>query len=119
MANPPSPQGPHRHRLRRTGLLAAATLSALVSVVATIGLGTYVYASHKIVRLPEPPASVEGPSGSSGRSYTGKCATKSCNYLLLGSDSRAGLSKQEQVHFGTNQDIGGANRSDTIILVHT
>src|SRR6185437_9706839 len=42
-----------------------------------------------------------------------------CNYLILGSDSRAGLSAKEQRDFGTNQDIGGTNRSDVIMLVHT
>src|SRR4029079_13738196 len=36
-----------------------------------------------------------------------------------GSDSRANLTHQEQVANGTNADIGGENRADTIILVHT
>ena len=49
----------------------------------------------------------------------GKCDTQSCSYLLLGSDSREGLSKEEQIAFGTDEDIGGENRSDTIVLVHT
>src|SRR5919198_4431762 len=120
MANPPSPQGPDHHRLRRTGLVAAAVISALVSVVAAIGLGTYVYAGIEIQHFKDTGTVAAGHSGTpTDHSYTGKCAQTSCNYLLLGSDSRAGLSKQEQEHFGTNQDIGGANRSDTIILVHT
>ena len=42
-----------------------------------------------------------------------------CNYLLLGSDSRPGLSQEEQTEFGTDQQIGGENRADTIMLVHT
>ena len=42
-----------------------------------------------------------------------------CNYLLLGSDSRSGLSASQQAISGTNADIGGSNRADTIILVHT
>ena len=42
-----------------------------------------------------------------------------CNYLLLGSDSRAGLSDEEQTEFGTDKQIGGENRADTIMLVHT
>jgi LCP family protein required for cell wall assembly len=50
---------------------------------------------------------------------TGDCSQSPCNYLLLGSDSRSGLSKDEQQQFGTNQDIGGSNRADTIMLVHT
>jgi anionic cell wall polymer biosynthesis LytR-Cps2A-Psr (LCP) family protein len=42
-----------------------------------------------------------------------------CNYLILGSDSRAGLTADEQNQFGTDEDIGGSNRSDVIMLVHT
>jgi LCP family protein required for cell wall assembly len=42
-----------------------------------------------------------------------------CTYLLLGSDSRSGLTPEEQQHFGTNGDIGGASRADTIMLVQT
>jgi LCP family protein required for cell wall assembly len=38
------------------------------------------------------------------------------NVLVLGSDSRAGLSPEEQVAFGTDEDVGG-QRSDTIILL--
>jgi LCP family protein required for cell wall assembly len=57
------------------------------------------------------------PSGASGP--TGKCADDPCNYLLLGSDSRANLPEQQQHEFGSNKDIGGSNRADTIMLVHT
>lgn len=49
----------------------------------------------------------------------GECATESCNYLLLGSDSRAGLTPEEQEQFGPDASLGGANRADTIMLVHT
>jgi LCP family protein required for cell wall assembly len=63
------------------------------------------------------------PSQSAGTSLVplaeGACSERACNYLILGSDSREGLSPEELVHFGTNQDIGGENRADTIMLVHT
>jgi LCP family protein required for cell wall assembly len=49
----------------------------------------------------------------------GGCADRPCNYLLLGSDSRAALSEEEQQAFGTNEDIGGEARADTVMLVHT
>jgi LCP family protein required for cell wall assembly len=49
----------------------------------------------------------------------GPCVNKVCNYLILGSDSRSGLPAEEQKNFGTNKDIGGTNRSDVIMLVHT
>jgi LCP family protein required for cell wall assembly len=58
--------------------------------------------------------------GADGTSYaSGPCSSRSCNFLLLGSDSRSGLSAQQQQEFGTNQDIGGTSRADTIMLVHT
>ncbi|HEY6566895.1 MAG TPA: LCP family protein [Actinomycetota bacterium] len=47
------------------------------------------------------------------------CARDICNYLLLGSDSRAGLTAEERDQFGNDQQIGGENRADTIMLVHT
>ena len=59
------------------------------------------------------------PDGSSVSYPTGPCADRACNYLLLGTDSRAGLSAEEQTHFGSNSDIGGVSRADTIMLVHT
>jgi len=60
------------------------------------------------------------PAGSAGTFYpTGSCSDRPCNYLLLGTDSRAGLSPEEQTHFGDNADIGGTSRADTIMLVHT
>lgn len=49
----------------------------------------------------------------------GGCADRPCNYLLLGSDSRATLTEQEQQDWGTMEDIGGEARADTVMLVHT
>jgi LCP family protein required for cell wall assembly len=39
-----------------------------------------------------------------------------CNYLLLGSDSRAGLTPEELAAYGDDEHIGGS-RADTIMLV--
>jgi LCP family protein required for cell wall assembly len=47
----------------------------------------------------------------------GPCVRHACNYLVLGSDSRKGLSKPEQVEFGDPSTVPG-QRSDTIMLVH-
>lgn len=49
---------------------------------------------------------------------SGACLTQPCNILLLGSDSRTGLSASLQEDNGTNADIGGTTRADTIMLVH-
>jgi LCP family protein required for cell wall assembly len=109
---------PHPHA-RRAFLAVAATLSALVTVVAGVAMGAYFWTRSQIEVIPPPPA-VAGMSGSTGQpDIAGVCDERACNYLLLGSDSRAGLSEEEQVQFGTDEDLGGENRSDTIILVHT
>lgn len=47
------------------------------------------------------------PSGGEGR-----------NVLLVGSDSRTGLSKEDQRRLGTGSDTGGA-RTDSILVLHT
>jgi LCP family protein required for cell wall assembly len=46
-----------------------------------------------------------------------RCFTKVCNYLVLGSDSRAGLSAYQQSEFGSTSS-GDTSRSDTIMFVH-
>jgi LCP family protein required for cell wall assembly len=56
-----------------------------------------------------------GPAGTP----SGPCADQACNYLLLGSDSRAGLPPEQEQRFGTDESLGGASRADTIMLVHT
>ncbi len=40
-------------------------------------------------------------------------------YLLVGSDSRRGLTKEEQKELTTGGDSGGRGRTDTIMLLHT
>lgn len=109
---------PHPH-VRRTFLAVAATVSLLVTIVSGVAMGAYFWTEGQIQTIPnwEPSGATSGAATTS--SFTGRCATTSCNYLLLGSDSRAGLTPEQQQQFGTNQDIGGSNRSDTIIVVHT
>ena len=59
------------------------------------------------------------PVGPSGEPVpAGACTSRPCNILLLGSDSRSGLSQSQQGAFGNNSDIGGTTRADTIMLVH-
>ena len=53
------------------------------------------------------------------RRAAGPCIDDVCNYLLLGSDSRAGLTARSRRSSGPTSDIGGSNRADTIMLVHT
>lgn len=109
---------PGRPGRRRLLIGVSATVSALVMFVASVGMGAYVWADRQRNTLVAPP-DVTGATGSPPEDIVGRCAERACNYLLLGSDSREGLTPEEQVAFGTDDDIGGENRSDTIILVHT
>ena len=40
------------------------------------------------------------------------------NYLLVGSDSRRGLTKEQQKELATGGDTGGRGRTDTIMIMH-
>jgi LCP family protein required for cell wall assembly len=112
----------HPH-VRRVFLALTASLSAFVMVLGVAGMGTYFWTRAQIRTIPDVALPVgEGSGGASDAQQEpigGRCVRGVCNYLLLGSDSRQGLSKEEQIAFGTDADIGGENRSDTIILVHT
>jgi LCP family protein required for cell wall assembly len=115
----PGASHPHPH-WRRGFLAATATIAAFVMLVSAFGMGTYFWARSQIRTIPESPTSdATAGGGASEPEIAGVCDDRACNYLLLGSDSREGLTPEEQVAFGTDEDIGGENRSDTIILVHT
>jgi anionic cell wall polymer biosynthesis LytR-Cps2A-Psr (LCP) family protein len=105
-------------RPRRYGALTRAAVATTASLSLVAGVATAALTIRWIqVRDVGTDRDFRGtaPSGVSQR-ITGKCTEEACNYLLLGSDSRAGLSAEQ---FGTNEDIGGRSRADTIMLVHT
>jgi LCP family protein required for cell wall assembly len=105
------------------GRFARAVLAVSASLALIIGLGTAVFAfgwyglrDDNVDRVFEP----ADPAGQPPvEPETGACSKRACNYLILGSDSRAGLTPEEQEQFGTNQDIGGEQRADTVMLIHT
>lgn len=106
---------PHPHA-RRAFLATTAAVSACITIAAAVGMGTYFWARSQISVIPDAPIGATSPAQPD---IAGKCDERACNYLLLGSDSREGLTPEELEAFGTDADIGGENRSDTIILVHT
>jgi LCP family protein required for cell wall assembly len=107
---------PERGRLARWFLATTATLSLLLAGLAAYGLKVYRDADAALRHFDEP---LPPPPDGSDEPDFGPCAEDVCNYLILGSDSRKGLSPEEQEVFGTDKEIGGENRSDTIILVQT
>ena len=105
----PRPHG----RLARLFVAVSASIALLMAAGSAYGLIEYRAAGRAGGGVIIDPGSGKGPGPS------GPCVDDVCNYLLLGSDSRSGLSASQQAISGTNADIGGSNRADTIILVHT
>jgi LCP family protein required for cell wall assembly len=109
-------------RVARAFVVGAATLSVIIALGTAFGAVRWV--QLRGVGTDEPPFSRTTRTASAGATETsppptGDCATGPCNFLVLGSDSRANLTPEQQAEFGSNQDIGGTNRADTIMVVHT
>jgi LCP family protein required for cell wall assembly len=99
---PRPPAAPKPRRKRHWGRIIVAFL--LVFVVAVVGVGVWVDTSlHRIPALADYP----------DRPAPGKGTT----WLLVGSDSRQGLTPDQQAELNTGGDIGNG-RTDTILLVH-
>jgi LCP family protein required for cell wall assembly len=114
MPSPPSTGHPH---VRRAFLAAAASISAIVFVVSAFGFGSYFWVRSKI-NVVETVGSSPG-SGKPPGIVDAPCVKHACNFLILGSDSRKGLTPEEIAAYGSDAHNGGVNRSDTIIVVHT
>jgi LCP family protein required for cell wall assembly len=98
----PSPTAPRR-RLRK-GRLALLVVGLLVVAWLAFLIVVPIWAWATIARVDNVPAG-ERPADTSGH-----------NYLLVGSDSREGLTDQQRRDLTTGK--AGGNRTDTIMLVH-
>jgi LCP family protein required for cell wall assembly len=111
----------HHGRVTRALVAVSATIALVAGAGSAFGLVQYVAARNVGETIedwdPIDPPAADGAEPTQVPDVT-RCAEDPCNYLILGSDSREGLSKDEQVQFGTDDDIGGENRADTIMLVH-
>ncbi|MBI4261455.1 MAG: LCP family protein [Actinobacteria bacterium] len=103
--------GRRPRRLRLVLLAASSFLALSVSAAAVTGFGLYVWAENEFQESEIP---VDRPGG---LTEIDTPCDPVCNYLLLGSDSRAGLSEEEQELHGNEETVAG-QRADTIILVH-
>jgi LCP family protein required for cell wall assembly len=109
-----SPRVPRHRRGRSLFLAVAGVLSILVTVASGLAIAGVRYLDHSLVKLPSG-SKATGPHALTH--VDSICIKNACNFLVLGSDTRAGLSKQQQSQFGTNQTVQG-QRSDTIMVVH-
>nr|WP_232100710.1 LCP family protein [Mycolicibacterium litorale] len=99
---PPAVAAARPRRKRHWGRIVVAVL--LVAVVSLVGLVVWVDTS--LHRIPALTAYPDRPAAGRGTTW-----------LLVGSDSRAGLDAERQAELATGGEVGNG-RTDTIMLVH-
>jgi LCP family protein required for cell wall assembly len=99
---------PEPRRRRRRGRIAALVAGSLVVLILLTVVGLCLYADHALHR-------VDAIGDYPGRPAAGA----GTNWLIVGSDSRQGLSASQgdRLHTGSNEAVSG-NRTDTIMLLH-
>ncbi|HQH08176.1 MAG TPA: LCP family protein [Phycicoccus sp.] len=108
-STPPPPRpGPPARKPRRGGGGRRLVRVLLAIVVVWIAFLAWVpfHAWNSVSKVDSTPAGARPEAGGGS------------NYLLVGSDSRAGMSEAEQQELSTGPDEGGGQRTDSIILVH-
>ncbi|WP_231913244.1 LCP family protein [Rhodococcus sp. 852002-51564_SCH6189132-a] len=108
-AAPPSRPGPPSRPARRRPLGARRILRrlAIVLVVLVVAMGaSMVYLDGTLARV-DALADYDGRVGD----------TPGTNWLLVGSDSRVGLTPEQEQELATGGEVG-ADRTDTVLLVH-
>ena len=103
----PPGSGPAARRRRGWGPKRILKIVAAVVILAIIAsVGYYFYLNSKLIRI------------NALVSYPGRpAAGAGTNWLLTGSDSRGGLSTQQEDQLALGHDVSGA-RSDTIMILH-
>lgn len=105
---PGYPETPQPRRRRRVGRIVAAVAGSLVVLLVVTVVGLWFHADHSLHRV--------GAIGD----YPGRpAAGAGTNWLIVGSDSRQGLSQAQadELHTGTDQAVSGG-RTDTIMVAH-
>jgi LCP family protein required for cell wall assembly len=103
--------------MRKLFLISAGVLSLLLAG----GSGVAIYAINYVdSRLPAVCSGSKCKGENDLRSVrpNQECERTSCNFLLLGSDSRKGLSEKEQQAIGTGPDAVQGQRADTVVVVN-
>lgn len=98
-SEPPSGTPPKKRRFGRWGIVKIVLIVWLIFLIAVP-----IWAWTKITKVDADPGG-DRPTGQDGTTY-----------LLVGSDSRGGLSKKERRELGTGNASG--QRTDTIMLLH-
>jgi LCP family protein required for cell wall assembly len=99
---------PLPRRRRRKGRIIALVAGSLVLLIVLTSVSLWLYADNSLRR-------VDAIDDYAGRPAAGA----GTNWLIVGSDSRQGLSSAQanRLHTGNAQDVSGS-RTDTIMLLH-
>jgi LCP family protein required for cell wall assembly len=97
-------------------LVVAGVLAFLLAAGSALAITGIVYFDSKLTKLGAGPDCSGADCLRDVESQT-PCESKVCNFLILGSDSRLGLSEEEQKDIGTGPDAVQGQRADTIIVV--
>jgi LCP family protein required for cell wall assembly len=116
-----SEERPTHGRAVRALVVGTASLSLVVALGTAFGAVKWYQLRHQGTDKTPFHRTIKSAPGTSSSEVppSGDCSRDACNFLVLGSDSRAGLTAAQQAANGSNQDIGGSNRADTIMVVHT
>jgi len=103
---PEAPPKPRRRR--RKGRIIALVAGSLVLLIVLAMVGLWLYADHALHRVDAIGDYPSRPAAGAGT-----------NWLIVGSDSRQGLSgaQANRLHTGTEQEASGS-RTDSIVLLH-
>ncbi len=112
---PPQPTNPPENRVQRWFLVTAVILGVLVTIASALGILGIREVEGGVIKVD---SGRDCKGQNCLRSVQPECVDKACTFLVLGSDSRAGLSREEQAAFGSEDTVTG-RRTDTIILVQT
>jgi len=91
---------------RRRGPRIVKIIAAIVALLLIAAIGMYFFLDARLNRVPVLAGYPGRPTGSAGQ-----------NWLITGSDSRQGLTRQQENQLATGHDVTG-QRSDTIMLLH-
>ncbi len=93
-------------------MLLAGILALALAGGSAFSIATIRHVESSVIKIRTGP----GCTGNCIPEIDQKCVQNICDFLILGSDTRAGLSKGQQSQFGNTKDVSG-QRADTIILV--
>jgi LCP family protein required for cell wall assembly len=103
---PPTPGGPPRRPRWSVRRKLGYTALGLVVVVLAVSVSTYFWADSKLRREVDLSKITDAPAKGKGT-----------NYLIVGSDSREGLTPAEEKELHTGSDSG--QRTDSMMILHT